>query len=53
MSKASIVEMETLSDGEKKQIEGDTQRRENYSAAKRGRVEEEEGRMAQTEKKEK
>lgn len=28
--------METLSDGEKRQIEEDTQKRKNYSFAKRG-----------------
>lgn len=53
MSKEPIVKMETLSDGERRQIEEDTQKRENYSVAKKGREEEEEGKMAQTEKKKK
>lgn len=36
VSKAPIVEMETLSDGEKRQIEEDTQKKKNYSVAKSG-----------------
>lgn len=35
MSKAPVGEMEMLSKGEKRQIEEDTQRRKNYSVAKK------------------
>lgn len=53
MSKVSMAEMETLSDGAKRQIEEDTEERKLFSCKKGEREEEEEGKMVQTEKKEK
>lgn len=53
MSEAAIVEMEALSDGEERRLMGRHTVEKELFSCKKGREEEEEGKMARTEKKEK